>query len=334
MSHEEATCPTSRGQERPFFHGPTTGGDVLFPLGYLPVPSVDGSGVQRRRARRQAARIREANEAIFGLNFLAGYGTSHREQAAGVGNSLQVAAVDDILGRVDEGGFDQCSGEGSLREILRGRAGYDSDTTAQGSLAPYQPTLLAVPGDVSQAPFARDIVGPGARSFLDGIKRMLRPDEQVKLLDSLHGAIVSYVDPVLKNSRRHYVGFVKRLFDIKLAVVCPEPAESVGIFFVYKKGRKGIRLILDARRTNRRFASAPSVSLLTTEGLCGAEVVGGDPDEASGTTMAFAVGDIKDAFHHMRIDDDLGRWFTFPYRLTAAELGMSGHVVGGRRLRA
>jgi hypothetical protein len=77
-----------------------------------------------------------------------------------------------------------------------------------------------------------------------------------------------------------------------------------------------------------------ALSILTTEGLCGAEVVGGDPDETSGTTMAFAVGDIKAAFHHMRINDELGRWFTFPYRLTAAELGLAGHVVGGRRLRA
>ena len=160
---------------------------------------------------------------------------------------------------------------------------------------------------------------------------MLRPHEQVKLLDSPYGAIVSYVDPVLKESRRHYVGFVRRLYDIGLAVVCFDPAEFVGLFFVYKKGRKGIRLILDARRTNQRFASAPSVSLLTTEGLCRAEIVGGDPEETSGTTRAFAVGDVKDAFHHMRIDDELGRWFTFPYRVTAAELGLAGHVVGGRR---
>ena len=152
---------------------------MLFPLSYLAVPTVEGQGVQRRRARRRAARVREANEAIFGLNFLAGYGISHREHAIDVENSdLQVAAVDDILNLVDEGGFDQGSGEGSLREILRGRAGYDSDTTAQGFLAPYQPPLLAVPYDVSQAPFARDIVGPGARSFLDGIKRMLRSQEQ------------------------------------------------------------------------------------------------------------------------------------------------------------
>ena len=58
---------------------------------------------------------------------------------------MQETVVNDILDRVDEGGFDPSSEEGSFREILRGRAGYDSDTTAQGSLAPYQPTLLPCP---------------------------------------------------------------------------------------------------------------------------------------------------------------------------------------------
>ena len=233
MSTEAATSPAARGEVRPFLCGPTSSGHGLFPLGYLPVPPVDGSGVHRRRARRRAARSREANEAIFGLNFLAGYGTVHHRAAVDEDNSLQATAVADVLALADERTSDPCSEEGSLWEILRGRAGYDSDTTAQGSLAPYQPSLLAVPSDVSQAPFARDIVGPGARSYLDGIKRMLRPDEQVSLLDSMYGAINIYVDPVLKRSRRHYVGFVKRLFAIKLAVICLDPLEFVGIFFVY-----------------------------------------------------------------------------------------------------
>ena len=44
MSNEEATCPTARGQARPFFHGPTASGDMLFPLHYLDVLQVDGRG--------------------------------------------------------------------------------------------------------------------------------------------------------------------------------------------------------------------------------------------------------------------------------------------------
>lgn len=70
----------------------------------------------------------------------------------------------------------------------------------------------------------------------------------------------------------------------------------------------------------------PSVSFLSTEGLCGAEVVG-DRDAAD-CSVAFAVGDIKDAFQHMRIDDVLGRFFAFSYRVTAGELGNTGSEFG------
>ena len=58
---------------------------------------------------------------------------------------------------------------------------------------------------------------------------MMRPEEQTRILDSLYGPITSFVDPVLKRSRRHYVCLLKRLHSIGLAVVCLEPAEFVGI---------------------------------------------------------------------------------------------------------
>ena len=150
-------------------------------------------------------------------------------------NLLQDSVIADIFDLVDEvpGSLDG-SQEGSFREILRGRAGYAADTT-QRFLAPYQPTLLAVSLDTSQAPFARDIVSDEARSNLDGIERMMRPEEQTNSLDSLYGAITSYIDPVLKRSRRHYVCLPKRLH---AAVVCLEPAEFVGIFVVYKQNRQ------------------------------------------------------------------------------------------------
>ena len=42
-------------------------------------------------------------------------------------------------------------------------------------------------------------------------QRMMRPEEQTNLPDSLYGAITSYMDPVLKRLRRHFVGLLKRL---------------------------------------------------------------------------------------------------------------------------
>ena len=92
--------------------------------------------------------------------------------------------------------------------------------------------------------------------------------------------------------------------------------EVVGFFAVYKKSKKGIRLILGAQKTNRLFATPPTACRLTTESLCGAEITG----DGAPSGLASAVGDIKDALHHMKIGDDLGGFFTFHSRVTAGEL--------------
>ena len=105
-------------------------------------------------------RVREVNETIYGLNFLAGYGDA-RGRKEDLDNSMQSSVVSDIFEAVDKVPGDTVSMEGSFREILRGRAGYPADTT-QGSLAPCQPPLLSVPADVSHAPYARDIVSDEA----------------------------------------------------------------------------------------------------------------------------------------------------------------------------
>ena len=36
----------------------------------------------------------------------------------------------------------------------------------------------------------------------------------------------------------------------------------------------------------------------------------------------------------MRIDDDLAGFLTFPYRVAAGEFGITGSVVGGRKLKS
>ena len=179
---------------------------MFFLLRQMEVLTISGTGCARRRTRRFVARIKEVNETICGLHFLAGYGEasgtadarcldcSHHDNAnIGGGpfepqspyNSVQVSVISDIRDLVEElPEVPSSSMEASFRETLRGRAGYATDT-AHGVLAPYQPTLLSVPSDTSAAPYARAIVSSEARSYLDGIERIMRPVEQVDILDSL-----------------------------------------------------------------------------------------------------------------------------------------------------
>ena len=94
------------------------------------------------------------------------------------------------------------SEEASFRATLRGRAGYAGDT-AQGSLATYQPTLLSVPQSISSSPYAEDIVGPGARGYLEMVERMVRPMDQVHDIGAQYGPVKPYVCPVMCNRMRH-----------------------------------------------------------------------------------------------------------------------------------
>ena len=83
----------------------------------------------------------------------------------------------------------------------------------------------------------------------------------------------------------------------------------VGIFFVHKNNNK-VRLIIDARAVNMRFADPPSVSLLTSEGFTMIEVdldSNIDPHLAEGREaldalgLCLGIGDIADAFHRFKI---------------------------------
>ncbi len=66
-----------------------------------------------------------------------------------------------------------------------------------------------------------------------------------------------------------------------------------------------LRLVIDARRANRRFADAPGVALATPEAFARLEV-------ADGVTPYMAEVDVDNCFYRLRIDHDLGRFFCLP----------------------
>ena len=88
-----------------------------------------------------------------------------------------------------------------------------------------------------------------------------------------------------------------------------------------------LRLVIDARRANRRFADAPGVALATPEALARLEV-------ADGVTPYMAEVDVDNCFYRLRIDHDLGRFFCLP-PIRASEAGVymaRGKVVDGSDL--
>ena len=130
-----------------------------------------------------------------------------------------------------------------------------------------------------------------------------------------------HFDPVLLRSPRLYRRFVRQLHQRGMLVHCPQPRETVGLFFVLKSDGLSQRLIVDARRSNCHFRTAPGVELLTGEGLGRVEVAmpeGVSVDSPEGqkilteTVLHLGMADAKDCFHRMRIPGWLSAFFTLP----------------------
>ena len=96
-----------------------------------------------------------------------------------------------------------------------------------------------------------------------------------------------------------------------------------------------MRVILDARRTNRRFLPSPPVSLVMAEGFANIGIDGdggGLAHDMVGTEFSLAIADVQNCFHYLKIGDRYGEFFCYPYRVTAKEMGLVGHTIRGRRL--
>ena len=190
------------------------------------------------------------------------------------------------------------------------------------TLAPYQRGRVSLPEKRDSVPDISSLVGDRGRTYLAGAgERMLDPNT-----DDVHddGAERCYVDPQLASKPALYARFVRDLRARDMLVFGKWAHERTGLFFVRKKCGK-LRLILDARRTNRRFAPPPRVDLLTAEGLGRIEVE--LPDDQDFSSLYCGTADVQDAFHRMGIPLWLSRWFGLP-RFRAGDVGITETVDG------
>ncbi|CAK0819305.1 unnamed protein product, partial [Prorocentrum cordatum] len=130
-----------------------------------------------------------------------------------------------------------------------------------------------------------------------------------------------YFDSVLQFNHKEYRGLVRRLLSAGILGWTLTPKERIGMFFVWKDGRRRLRLIVDARRTNAHFKDPPGVELLSSEGLARIEVHVPDAGFSNYEDLRAALeaqqvyigmADVKDCFHRMRIDSALSQYFCLP----------------------
>ena len=93
--------------------------------------------------------------------------------------------------------------------------------------------------------------------------------------------------------------------------------EFGGLFVVRKKGGQ-LRVLVDARRANRRFAAPPEVEPLSTEGLSRLEVeLGEDELDGNGLPLPAVVEElhatlgctgVKDAIRRLLMPEEMPSW--------------------------
>ena len=157
----------------------------------------------------------------------------------------------------------------AYHELLRGRGLYQTET-AYATLAAYKHGAVSMPEDANNAPRVMDILPDSAQQYLVGLEeKMLRRDTLA--VERELRQIRVHTDRKLTRNRRVYGQFIKELHRRGLVRFTRQPLEEVGVFFVWKKGRQMMRMILDCRRANCHFVGAPGVDLLTAEGLSNIE---------------------------------------------------------------
>ena len=117
-----------------------------------------------------------------------------------------------------------------------------------------------------------------------------------------------YWDPVLRNSKHVRQRFLVDLFNLGLLGLGRSIKSRVGIFLVKKKDPKFIRMIIDARLTNRLHHSPPVTRLassacyrdldLSSEGAC-SPVGHSSADDGTGYGQE---ADVADCFYNYSIE--------------------------------
>ena len=272
-----------------------------------------GSRRSNQRALRRRQQAIKSTEAVESLNWLWGQRAPSNSEVTP--NPMQA----EVLGRVnflsglchEKGSLTQIPRlEAAFSELLQGRSEYSSDQPT--TLAACVLERISLPQSLEGAPAVEDILSEEARRFLQSPEQMLR-EESTDLSD-----FQPYWDPLLRGSTKTYKKFIKMLHKAGCLTYTQRPKGFCGVFFVRKSDGQKIRMIIDARGTNKMFKEPPGVDLLTSDGFARVEIAcpdnlrpGFQEYERYLTSMGISVGlsDVKDCFHRMKQPKWLSEYF-------------------------
>ena len=236
-----------------------TGHTELFPLPLFDgdVMPATGTRCSKQRKVRRSAVAADVNAAITALNHT--YGASNSDFVSRRSGQIvppsaaQVNVHQRLLHTVSA---DRPDSVPPPREAFHGLLGdRAADYFASGTpVLPYSPAKFALTGcenpvdlESLMAPAASEVLSPSLMLQPPHVRDQALRDSNVTL----------YFDEVLKRDRRAYVDFIGRLRSAGLVGLKGRRIERITPFFIGKRGKDVLRLLLDCRHSNMHFVPPP-----------------------------------------------------------------------------
>ena len=188
-------------------------------------------------------------------------------------------------------------------------------------MAPYRQGQVSLPDSCAAVRELETLCSEAGLQYLEGCGERMFQAGVEPLADERE---LRYVDPTLTKNRKSYIRFIKDLKRRGLLVFDTDVTETCGIFFVCKKNGQ-LRMIIDARRANRRLRPPPGVSMVSAEGLGRIEIETDNPSEP--VPIWVGTADVKDCFHRMGIPRWMSKLFGMP-RCRHGSLGSQRSTAG------
>lgn len=304
-------------------HGPVRKPRDIFPLPLMSGVDRPASYTCSRKSRRKLEHsqhlVEESNLTIRALNSMYGSGgpqkpcLSLEEQLHGEA-AAQWDSLEFIQHSVQQMGKPPTDLDcrGAVR-ALQTASGYEGDQPS-GSLASFNIEDISLPDPGWRPIDLADLWGDDGRHQVNEfVSNQLLPPEIARAKLGACGVKKPYSDPLLRQGRV-YQSFLKRLHQSSLVDFSLQPGlEQIAFFCVTKKSGK-LRLMVDARRSNACFKEPDHVELATGEGLGALEI-------AAGCKVTIGMADLKDAFYHLSLPEQLRPYFSLP-RVRASSVGV------------
>ena len=191
----------------------------------------------------------------------------------------------------------------SFREILGGKHDYSGSQT---TVEDYDSIRVSLPDGQVRPVSILSILRSGTSEFLS-LEHILADDDVVQRRRDealLIGSSVSrYTDVVLRDNKKEYVKFLRRLYDCGLLGFSKNTKSRISPFFVGKKKNR-LRLVLDCREMNMLFRRPPRPDLGT--GDCFAAVEPGPHKQ-----LYMGQADIENCFYQCGVPADWSEYMAF-----------------------